>query len=429
MHRLFQNITIALVVLCCSIVASVGMVSYENYLLAALFGLLSIVQFFHILSLHKGSQRKIDFMFNALESDDYTFKFTESPKNINEMALNALLNRTKELLASAKLRTIEQEKFYEYIFDKLNTGVIILNDKGNILQANRAMRNILGLEIISHTNHILKISESLYEAITNSTDGETREVAITSESGDKAYSVMTSKMQHIDKELKIIAMSSLDSALESKEIEAWSKLTRILTHEIMNSLSPITSLSETLLSMNRDKKMQQGLETIVQTNKSLISFVENYRSFTTVQKPVKHPFEIKPLLENLLRLICPKDINYTLSVDPEETMIFADENQVLQVVVNLLKNAVQAVENNPIKEVNVRVTIREDENILLEVSNNGPQITPEVIENLFTPFFTTKPGGKGVGLSVSKRIMQLHGGSLTLTANQKSRVTFTLLFR
>lgn len=429
MKLLVENILVALIALCCSLVASVLLLVFESYILSAVFGAASIVQFFRVLAIHKGSRKKIDFMFNALECDDYTFSFRDDSRNIDELAFNALLNRIRGLLANAKMRTIEQEKYYEYIFDRLNTGALVLNDRGNILQANRAMYEILGVEILAHVNHVAKVSESLSVAISHCVDGETQEVAVSSESGDKAYSVVASVVKLNEKDLKIVAVSSLDSALDRKEIETWSKLTRVLTHEIMNSLSPITSLSETLLSMSHSQDMQQGLETIVQTNKSLVSFVENYRSFTTIQKPVKHPFEIKPLLENLLRLICPGDVSCELSVEPDDTMIFADENQVLQVVVNLLKNAVQAVEHNSDKRIEVRVYIREDENVVIEVSNNGPQITQEVVGNLFLPFFTTRKGGKGIGLSVSKRIMQLHNGSLTLTANQSNRVTFSLIFK
>ncbi|MFI3279722.1 MAG: ATP-binding protein [Rikenellaceae bacterium] len=429
MNNAFKNITIPLVLLCCFIASSVWLICSEVYIWASISALISVVLFFHVLSIGKSAQRKINFMFNALESDDYSFKFEESSDDIGELAFNAMLNRIKELLSNAKLRTIEQEKYYEYIFDRLNTGVVVINDRGNILQANEAMRELLGVEILAHTNHIAKIYEVLSQAILRCADGETREVTVASESGEKAFSVVASVVELNGRELKIVAVSSLDSALDRKEIETWSKLTRVLTHEIMNSLSPITSLSETLLLMNNSPQMQQGLETIVQTNKSLVSFVENYRNFTTVQKPVKHPFEVKPLLDNLLRLICPDDVEYRLSVEPEDTMLFADENQVLQVVVNLLKNAVQAVENNPEKYIEVRVYIREDENVVVEVCNNGPQIAPEVIENLFLPFFTTRKGGKGIGLSVSKRIMQLHGGSLTLSVNQVDRVVFSLLFR
>lgn len=429
MKRLTENMVVALVALCCGVIAAVGLLVHESYLLSIIFAVFSVIQFFRVLNIHKKSYRKIDFMFNALESDDYSFSFTEFNNSVNESALNALLNRIKLLLENAKLRTIEQEKYYEYIFDRLNTGVVIINDKGNILQANKAMHNILGIEIIAHTNHIAKISGSLAEAILHSREGESREVEISSESGARSYSVVASGVNFNNKALKIVAVSSLDSALDRKEVETWSKLTRVLTHEIMNSLSPITSLSQTLLSINTSPQMQQGLETIVQTNKSLISFVENYRSFTTVQKPEKHPFEIKPLLENLLKLICPQDVAYTLTVEPQDTMLFADENQVLQVVVNLLKNGVQAMEGNSLKKLDINVYIREDENVVIEVSNNGPQIASDVVENLFLPFFTTRKGGKGIGLSVSKRIMQLHNGSLLLTCNQADRVTFSLLFK
>ncbi len=429
MYRPFQNFPFALIVLCCAMIACCGMLWLGYYIAAVFFFLLAMSQFFRVLTLHNGAQHKVDFMFNALESGDYAFKFNEEKKSIEDMALNAMLNRIKELLANARERTIEQEKYYEYIFDRLNTGVLILNENGNIIQTNKALRELLGVEILAHINHITKISQELSTAIMQCVDGETREVAIASESGEKSYSVIASLTTIGDKELKIVAINSLDSALDRKEVETWSKLTRVLTHEIMNSLSPITSLSETLLSMNRTPEMQQGLETIVQTNKSLISFVENYRSFTTVAKPVKHPFEIKPLLEKLLSLLCPEDVNYSLTVEPEDTMIFADENQVLQVLVNLIKNAIQTVENNAEKQIDLKVTIREDENILVEVTNNGPQIPPEVVENLFTPFFTTRKGGKGIGLSISKSIMQMHSGSLNLTANTAEKVTFTALFR
>lgn len=427
--RAFENIIVALILLCCLLVASVGLLCYGYYIVAVILAILAVVQFICVITIHNDAQRKINFMFNALECDDYTFKFAESTERINEIAFNALLNRITELLSNAKQRTIEQEKYYEYIFDRLNTGVVILNERGNIMQANQAVRELLGVEILAHINHIAKISEPLSQAILRCGDNETREVTVASESGERIFSVVASVAIIGGKRLKIVAISSIDSALDRKEVETWSKLTRVLTHEIMNSLSPITSLSETLLTMNHTPEMQQGLETIVQTNKSLISFVENYRSFTTIQKPKKQPFEIKPLLDNLLGLLCPEDVSYTLSVEPKDTMIFADENQVLQVVINLIKNALQAVEKNPQKRIDVRVSIREDENVIVEVSNNGPKIIPDVIENLFTPFFTTRKGGKGIGLSVSKRIMQLHGGSLTITSNQQDRVTFTLIFR
>ncbi len=429
MRRLLENITFALVALCCSVVACVTLIAYGFYLVAALFVLLSGALFFKVLSINRRDHEKIDFIFNALESDDYSFNFSERSDSVQEVAFNSLLNRIKSLLTNAKQRTIEQEKYYEYIFDKLNTGVIIINEKGNILQANQAMYDLLGVDILGHTNHIARVSESLSEAVLSCTEGQSQEVVVASEAGEKAYSIMASKVRLRSEELKIVAVSSLDQALDRKEIEAWSKLTRVLTHEIMNSLAPITSLSETLMGLNKDPELQQGLSTICQTNKSLISFVENYRTFTRIQRPEKSPFEIKPLLENLARLICPADVEVQLNVEPEETMLFADENLILQVLVNLLKNGVQAMENNPTKILTINVYIRPDENIIVEISNNGPTITSEVVENLFLPFFTTKPGGKGIGLSISKQIMQLHNGTLTLTANQAEKVTFTLLFR
>ncbi|MFI3298237.1 MAG: ATP-binding protein [Rikenellaceae bacterium] len=429
MKALRENLIITLTALCCLIGASMVVLCYGYYILSALIFILAGVSFYRVLQINKASRKKIDFMFSALENDDYTFNFPEFGDNINELALNSLLNRIKSLLSNAKLRTIEQEKYYEHIFDKLDIGVMIINERGNIMRANQSMYEILGVEILAHTNHIARVSKELSQVVMQCVEGETCEVSVASESGDKAYSVVTSLVTIEDKELKIVAVSSLGNVLDRKEIETWSKLTRVLTHEIMNSLAPITSLSETLKQINSDPKMEQGLAIISKTNKSLISFVENYRSITRIPKPVKSPIDVKPFLENIVQLICPSDVRTAISVEPLDTMIYADENLVHQVVVNILKNGLYAIGALSQKCIEIKAFIRKDESVVIEITNNGAQIADDVVENLFIPFYTTKPDGRGVGLSISKQIMQQHSGNIRLAANQTGRVTFSLIFK
>ncbi len=290
------------------------------------------------------------------------------------------------------------------------------------------MREIVGLHILTHINQISKVSQDLAEEITQSQPYQSRQATIKKELGDRALSIVASYVTHSERELKVVVVGDLNSALERREVEAWSRLTRVLTHEVMNSLAPITSLSETLITMNDDPQLAQGLSTIYQTNRNLISFVEGYRHFTTVQTPIKSSFEIKPLIDSTISLICPEDIEVSVDVSPTDIMLYADENRVLQVLVNLLKNSVQAIYNNTEKRIEAKVYIREDESVAIEISNNGPMIEPDVVENLFVPFFTTRSNGRGIGLSLSKQIMQLHNGTLLLSCNNPDRVTFSAIF-
>ena len=198
----------------------------------------------------------------------------------------------------------------------------------------------------------------------------------------------------------------------------------------MNSLAPITSLSDTLLHLGRplDTDVAQGLETISATSRRLTAFVETFRRFTRIPEPQKAPVEVRGLLERAAALVATPQVGITVDVQPAEMLVYADEGLVSQVVVNLLKNAREAVAAQPDARIDVRARIDEGENIRIDVTDNGKAIPAAVTENIFTLFFTTKADGSGIGLSVSRRIMQLHNGSLRLTSNTDRRVTFTLLF-
>ncbi len=429
MRELFHNFKFVLLLLLISAGGFVALLINSQYYYAAASAVVVVWLIRRLLEIHRSSIDKIDFLFNALDNDDYTFDFTEFNGSIKERSFNALLNRIKELLTRAKLRTIEQERYYEHIFDRMNCGILILDEaRGNIYQANRAMREIVGLHILTHINQISKVSQDLAEEIIQSQPYQSRQATIKKELGDRALSIVASYVTHSERELKVVVVGDLNSALERREVEAWSRLTRVLTHEVMNSLAPITSLSETLITMNDDPQLAQGLSTIYQTNRNLISFVEGYRHFTTVQTPIKSSFEIKPLIDSTISLICPEDIEVSVDVSPTDIMLYADENRVLQVLVNLLKNSVQAIYNNTEKRIEAKVYIREDESVAIEISNNGPMIEPDVVENLFVPFFTTRSNGRGIGLSLSKQIMQLHNGTLLLSCNNPDRVTFSAIF-
>ena len=222
-------------------------------------------------------------------------------------------------------------------------------------------------------------------------------------------------------------------------MDSWNKLTRVLTHEIMNSVTPITSLSETLLQLTKNEKeinrdeLQGGLQTIRATGQSLLAFVESYRQFTHIPSPIPGLFYVKDFTKRMINLARHQypnsSIAFLTEITPDDLILYADENLISQVMTNLLKNAVQAIEseNKDKKEKYIVAAQREGNELVFTVRDNGIGVLPEVIDRVFVPFFTTREEGSGVGLSISRQIMRLSGGSLTLKGDGKE-TTFVLKF-
>lgn len=395
------------------------------YLILSVFVIIYAV--YKLIRSNLDSMRKVSFMFNAIECDDYNFKFSDNIVDINSYMLNTSLNRIKEILSNAKIKAVGREKYYELIMGSVRTGIVTINDNGNVYQVNGELMRLLGLQIFTHINQLRTVDPQLISILKEIKPGERRQHTLKHESGEAKLALEASEMFYDGKKLKIISLNDINKALDENEVESWIKLTRVLTHEIMNSLAPITSLSDTLIEINENGSpdITSGLETIRSTSKGLISFVESYRKFTRIQTPVKSPFEIKPFLERIATLICPDNSPAVeLTVTPNDTMIYADENLINQVVVNIVKNASQTAATKIIMDV----TIAPDESVFLNISNNGGAIPVDLSKDIFMPFFTTKEHGSGVGLSVSRQIMHMHGGSIRLTSNTDEKVTFTLVF-
>lgn len=237
--------------------------------------------------------------------------------------------------------------------------------------------------------------------------------------------------------MKIISINDIDRQLDDKELESWIRLTRVLTHEIMNAITPITSLSDTLLQLHGDKDddIHRGLEVIQTTSRGLIAFVESYRRFTRIPQPDFKLLYVKKLLEQQVALGTEiitnenEKIQITIDVEPDDLMIQADENQISQVILNLIKNAVAALEGRPDGRIWIKARCNQEEHVTIEVANNGAPIPPEVAEQIFVPFFTTKAEGSGIGLSISRQIMRLHHGSIKLLYSNERETAFLLTFR
>lgn len=431
-----KQFTLRLFIIIILTIACLLLFQYRNWLwlcIAIPAFAVSIWWFYH---LYTYNTRKVAFLLDAIENDDPAVRFYEHAKSDDNSLVNTMLNRIARILYNVKQETAQREKYYELILDFVETGIVVLNSSGAIYQKNKEAMHLLGLEILTHVRQLSRISNELMSALERSVPGDKLQIQFNTERGTIHLSLRVSGIKIKEEELRIIALSDINRELDEREIDSWIRLTRVLTHEIMNSLTPVTSLSETLLALPgaENEEMRQGLETIHTTGKGLINFVMSYRKLTRLPSPEPSLFYVRPFLERMIKLAqhqhpCPH-IRFSLQVSQEDLIVFADENLIAQVVTNLLKNAIQAIGEASDGVITLKAYCDEQESIRVEIANNGPEIPKDTAEQIFVPFFTTKEDGSGIGLSLSKQIMRLSGGTLTLLPYKETRqlTVFMLTF-
>lgn len=370
--------------------------------LLILFVPLGVVAFYRLLHRFGNTIRRVSFMFDAVDNDDMTFRFNEDPSKVDSAMLNAALNRIKEILLQTKQRAEERERYYQLIMECAQTGLLTVNDAGSVYQANGEALRIFGLHRLTHIRQLENPAPEAFRALRAIRPGEKLHVSCITESGEMALTLGCAEIVLEKQRLRVVSVSDINNELSEMQIESWSKLTRILTHEIMNSLSPITSLSDTLLHLGRplDADVARGLDTISATSRRLLTFVEGFRRFTRIPEPRREPFEVRELFREAVVLAAADRgaVAIRTDIEPADTMIYADRALLGQVAVNLLKNAREAVGDKPDGWIEIRSRIDAAEQVIIEISNNGGAIPAEVIENIFTPFYTTKPDGSGLSL-------------------------------
>ena len=354
------------------------------------------------LVLHRRYRRtigKVTFLFNVIDNLDFSFNFPEQGR---DRLVNESLNRIRRILETARREAIERERYYEQIINAVSTGIMVVDERGCVLQHNEAALRLLGVEMLTFES---QAAEKLA-----SEDFSKRE---------------TTAMLH-DKKVRIVAFSDIRNELSSREMESWTKLIRVLTHEIMNNVAPITSLSETLSHKSDDSEIKEGLSVINSTGKQLLTFVDNYRRMTLIPQPQPKLFYVKPFLERMVAISKEysktSDIHQALSLP--DLLLYADESLIAHVVTNILKNAVEAGATS----ITLAAYTAPDDSVCIDISNNGKPIPSEEAQQIFVPFFTTKPTGSGIGLSISRQIMKQSGGSIELIPSGNATTLFRLRF-
>ena len=371
---------------------------------------------------------KVAYMLDALEDKELNFRFDE--KRIRGRQFNKTLNRLRNIFDKERHEIIEQEKYFGLMLDHVKTGIAVVEDDGRVAYSNNTALSLLGIATFGHIRQLRTVSDSLYEAFHTISDGTEERASYYNESGKMTISLTASEATIGKDTVRIIAFNDISSEIEENEQQSWSKLIRVLTHEIMNTVTPISSLSETLLDFDGlSDDLKNGLSTISQSSKGLIKFVDSYRNLTRVAPPVKKAFYIRELVERVISLTREQAVmsgaTCTYIEKSDDILLYADEGQITQIMINLVKNAIQA----DAKNITITAHITLSEQTVISVANDGLPISRESQDEIFVPFFTTKQEGTGIGLSLSRQIMRLHNGSLTLTRSDENGTIFTLLFK
>lgn len=390
---------------------------------------------------------KLNYMIDALEDKEYNFRFRE--KRLFDRQLNRSLNRVRGIFEKERGEMREKELYFANMLDHVKTGIIALYSDGRIEFSNNQVLSIMGVASLSNVRQLKHINEQLYNSLLQVEPEQEVKVTLFNESSQVNILLSASYAKIKGCEVKIVALNDISSQLNDNEVESWNKLTRVLTHEVMNSIAPISSLSEMLGKKSLEDDLPQeyidGLDTISASSRGLMKFVESYRNLTRVAAPVKKVLIVRELAERVINLTLldaqrnDAAVTYkeksasgdqgpvcdTALAENEDIILYADEGQITQILINLVKNALQAGATR----VEIASELDLHENVIINVSNNGSPISKESRNEIFVPFYTTKQEGTGIGLSLSRQIMRLHGGSITLARSDERGTLFTLLFR
>lgn len=423
------------------VVASVAAYLFYQHSLyfCLLFSLIIIIGIMvYICQWQYRTTRMISRMIEGIRYADFSLNFSTQHKTRAEQRLALEINGVITEFRTQLSEKEERYQYYETLLNTVDSSLLVVDSQCHIHWMNRAaMQDLCGYRLHS-ISELAMLNPDFPTIILSLQPGEIKTVRI--HKGDTIQELAATVTEYSTQqgaELRLVNLKNIHAVLEENEMEAWQKLIRVLTHEIMNSIAPIISLSETLSEraaqngMNeRDYSiMLQGMQTIHRRSKGLLGFVENYRKLSRLSAPVLAPVHIGELLSDMKKLFPSKNIQYIYKVENPEVTLMLDRSQIEQVLINLLKNAGEACTEQTRPEVIIATHYDPEKHIFfLTVSDNGSGILPEVLDKIFVPFFTTKPTGSGIGLSLCKQIMNLHGGSISATSEMGQGSCFTLKF-
>ncbi|MDC6404559.1 MULTISPECIES: sensor histidine kinase [Maribacter] len=444
-RNIYLQLVLRIVFIVLTVVISTYLFFKESYVGCGIGILIIIAQTSALINYVNQTNRKIAYFFDAIKNEDFTLRFPEklSVKSLEE--LNHSLNMLNNMIQDIHLKKQAQEQYYQEILRQADIGIFTINPKGHILFANPTVQELLNYRPLNHIKQLNQVDQELYQLFQKLEPFENRIYQLGNERGKRDLSIKCTPLTIEGQDLLLVVVHDIHRELDEKETDSWVKLIRVLTHEIMNTITPITSISESILkyfkkgssnthptefSKDQIKNTAKGLEVIKDQGNDLMSFVQSYRKFLSVPEPEKELVSAKKLLERVKLLLEEQTdenpVKIEIGVHPKELELYIDSQQISQVLLNLGKNAKQSMEGQENGRIKFICGINEMNKKYIQVWDNGAGIPPELLNEIFVPFFTTKNSGTGIGLSLSKQIMRLHGGSIQVLSDENT--VFTLIF-
>jgi nitrogen fixation/metabolism regulation signal transduction histidine kinase len=440
------RVTFRVIFLGLSMALFMYMITRPNMLFAAILTfVIVILQLTEIFRFISQTNRKLTRFLESVKYSDFISGFTSDNKLGKSFKdLNIAFNEVLEAFRKARSEKEEHWQYLNSVVQQVRTGILSYDIDGNVQLMNANAKRFMGVTSIKNIKELIQINPKLYHAV-NSVEAGKGELY---KSGNDLYlTIQSTELRIRGIDVKLITLQNIQPELQKQELEAWQNLTRVLRHEIMNSITPISSLTSTLreiLDHDMVKKeshyelkdegaddLREGLSTIENRSKGLIKFIDAYREYTSLPKPKMSTIRIRDLIEKVAQLMKTElrktKIDFHYEWSSEYLTIQADVEMIEQVLINLLKNAIEALSETE----NAKLTLigRYDENVIkIEVIDNGPGIIKEALEHIFVPFYTTKRTGSGIGLSLSRQIMQMHNGTLAVESEPEVKTVFTMKF-
>lgn len=376
------------------------------------------------------SRRKLELLLEAIENGDTTVRFRSRKGN----SVNTILNRINGILSRIRRDAAERERYYELIVDSVDSGIMVVDGSGHVIRCNDTACRLFGLEIVTHVRRLSEFNASLPRTIMDAAAGDRFVTKGVASGRDMSLSIRVSSITLKGETLKILSVTNIGTELDECELDSWQKLTRVMTHEIMNLAAPINSLSETLMSLpdSDSEAIRAGLSTINDASSQLSRFVTSYRRLSSISVPSPELVEMPTLLDRVKALTenyaSDRGVTVSISKIPQSLIAYCDRDMTTGILVNLIRNAIEATSRGG--KVTVGASGNPDESVTVTVTNYGRQIPEEIRRQLFVPFFTTKQSGSGIGLPHSRNLAKAQGATLRLLPylTPSSPTTFALTF-
>src|SRR5687768_11584458 len=422
------------------------MITRPNMLFAAILTFVIVIfQLIDIFRFVSQTNRKLTRFLESVKYSDFISGFASDNKLGKSFKdLNVAFNEVLEAFRKARSEKEEHWQYLNSVVQQVRTGILSYDIDGNVQLINTNAKRFTGITSMKNIKELIQLNPRLYHVINSVEAGKSELYKV---SNELYLTIQSTELRIRGIDVKLVTLQNIQPELQKQELEAWQNLTRVLRHEIMNSITPISSLTSTLreildhdmvrknshyeLKDEGAEDLREGLSTIENRSKGLIKFIDAYREYTSLPKPKMSTIRLKNLIDHVAQLMRTElkktSINFHSECSSEYLTIQADVEMIEQVLINLLKNAIEALSETENPKLDLIGAY--DENVVkIEIIDNGPGIIKEALEHIFVPFYTTKRTGSGIGLSLSRQIMQMHNGSITVESEPDVRTVFTLRF-